>query len=58
MRRLPPWIVFFLLALAVLMLVVGWEERHEVGYVPVVLGVVWLLFTAAAAKNVLADEEH
>lgn len=56
MRRLPPWIVFCLALLTVVMLWVGWDERHEVGYVPFGLGVLWVLFTLGAAKGVLADE--
>lgn len=58
MRRLPPWMVLFLGLLGILMLVVGWDERHHVGYIPVILGVLWLLFTAASAKGILAEEEH
>lgn len=58
MRRLPPWMVLFLFLLAALMLYVGWDERHHVGYVPVLLGILWGLFALGAAKGMTAPEDH
>ncbi len=58
MRRLPPWIVLFIAGLGVLMLAVGWDERHHVGYVPVILGVLWLAFALISAKGILAEEKR
>lgn len=56
MRRLPPWIVFFLAVLAVLLLVVGYVDRHHVGPLPMVLGALWAVFTLAAAGAMFKPE--
>jgi len=56
MRRLPPWVIFFLLVLSALMLFVGYEERSHVGPLPAVLGVAWVLFTLASAGAMLRPE--
>ncbi len=58
MRRLPPWLVVCLAVLSVLMIWVGWDERHHAGYLPFAMGILWAVFTLAAAKGVLADEKH
>lgn len=57
MRRLPPWVVFFLLVLGVLMLFAGYKDRQEVGPLPIVLGVVWVLFAFAAAGGMFRPEK-
>lgn len=56
MRRLPPWIVFFLAVLAVVLLVIGYEDRHEVGPLPMVLGALWVVFALAAAGAMFKSE--
>jgi hypothetical protein len=56
MRRLPAWVVFFLVVLTVLMAWIGWVERDHVGPVPLVLGAVWALFTLGAARGMLKPE--
>ncbi len=48
MRGLPLWMLGVLGALAVLLLFVGWEDRHEAGYLPFIMGIVFALFTLAA----------
>ena len=48
MRGLPLWMLGVLGALAVLLLVVGWEDRHNAGYLPFIMGIVFALFTLAA----------
>lgn len=58
MRRLPPWLVLSLAVLSVLLIWVGWDERHHAGYLPFVMGILWGLFTLVSAKGVLADEKH
>jgi|GEM_PF-455954 len=55
-KRLPIWIVTTLLALGVLLTWGGWYDRHEAGYIPFVLGVVWVLFALAAVPRVFADD--
>jgi hypothetical protein len=37
-----------LAVLAVLLLVIGWHDRHEAGYLPFVMGIVFSLFTLAS----------
>ena len=56
MKRLPIWIVTVLLALGVLTTWAGWYDRSEVGYLPFVLGILWLLFALAALPRVFADD--
>ncbi len=56
MRRLPVWVVFLLVVLTVLLIVVGYEERHHVGPVPVILGVLWAAFTLGALGGMLKPE--
>lgn len=58
MRGLPAWMLTLLVVLAALLVVIGWEDRHEAGYLPFILGVLWALFTLAAigAKVRFEDE--
>ena len=55
-KRLPIWIVTSLLILGVLTIAAGWYDRSEVGYIPFVLGILWVLFALAAAPRVFADD--
>lgn len=55
-KRLPIWIVGALLVLGLLTTYVGWIDRHEVGYLPLALGMLWTLFALAAAPKVFADD--
>jgi hypothetical protein len=48
MRGLPAWMLALLLALTVLLLVIGWHDRGEAGYLPFVMGIIFALFTLAA----------
>lgn len=48
MKGLPVWILGTLVVLTVLLLVVGWHDRHEAGYVPFIMGFVFAFFTLAA----------
>ncbi len=56
MKKLPIWIITVLLCLGILTTSTGWYERHEVGYLPFVLGILWILFALAAAPRVFADD--
>lgn len=58
MRRIPPWIVFFLVVLGIFLAIVGWHDRHHVGYFPFVLGIVWILFGLACGPRMWANEEE
>jgi hypothetical protein len=48
MRGLPVWMLAGLAVLSALLLWIGWDERHEAGYLPFVMGIVFALFTLAA----------
>ncbi len=56
MKKLPIWMVTTLLLLGVLMTWAGWYDRHEVGYLPFVLGILFILFGLASAPRVFADD--
>ena len=56
MRRLPPWMLLVLLAISVLLVWVGWDDRQEAGYLPFIFGIAWALFTLASLGGALKDE--
>jgi hypothetical protein len=56
MKRLTPWIVAGLVVLAVLMTWVGWDERHEAGILPFVIGLAWLAIALASVGRIGAPE--
>lgn len=58
MKGLPVWILATLVVLTVLLLIVGWHDRHEAGYLPFILGIVFALFTfAALGAKARGDED-
>ena len=60
MRGLPAWMLALLVALTALLLWIGWEDRHEAGYLPFVMGIIFALFTLAsvgAKARPPADDE-
>jgi len=58
MRGLPAWMLTLLAVLTALLLVIGWEDRGEAGYLPFIMGVLFALFTLASigAKVRFEDE--
>lgn len=58
MRGLPAWMLAVLTVLTVLLVVIGWEDRHEAGYLPFILGLLFAVFTLASigAKVRFEDE--
>ena len=48
MRGLPLWMLGGLAVLSALLLFIGWEDRHEAGYLPFVFGILFSLFTLAS----------
>lgn len=56
MRRLPIWMLAILAALTVLLLLVGIDERREVGPVPIVLAVIWGLFILGSLPKVFSRD--
>ncbi len=58
MRGLPAWMIGVLVVLAVILLTVGWDERHEAGPVPFIMGIVFALFALGAVGGRLRGEFH
>jgi hypothetical protein len=63
MKGLPIWMLAALGALAALLVFLGFEERHEIGPVPLIVGILWALFTFASIGGALRgalgpDAEH
>lgn len=58
MRGLPVWMLALLTGLSALLLVIGWEDRHEAGYLPFVMGIIFALFTLAALGGKARGEEE
>ncbi len=56
MKKLPIWIVTVVLLLGIITTYVGWIDRHAVGYIPFVLGILFVLFALASAPRVFADD--
>ena len=48
MRGLPAWMLAVLAVLTALLLVIGWEDRHEAGYLPFIMGIVFAFFSLAS----------
>jgi hypothetical protein len=48
MKGLPVWILATLVALTVLLLIIGWHDRHEAGYLPFIMGIVFAFFSLAS----------
>ncbi len=58
MRGLPAWILGGLVVLTVVLIYVGWHDRHEAGYLPFALGILFALFTFAAIGGRLRGEDE
>jgi hypothetical protein len=58
MRGLPAWMIAVLAALTALLLVIGWDERHEAGYLPFIMGVLFALFTLGAIGGRVRGEDE
>ncbi len=58
MKRLPAWMIGMLVLLTALLLWVGIDERHHIGPVPIVLGVIWVLFILATAPKIFSRDDH
>lgn len=56
MKGLPVWMHATLVVLTVLVLVVGWDERHHAGYLPFILGIGFALFTLASIGATVRDD--
>jgi hypothetical protein len=57
MKGLPAWILGGMTVLAALLLIVGWQDRHEAGYLPFIMGIVFAVFVLASAGAKARSEE-
>ena len=58
MRGLPAWMIALLAGLTALLLVIGWQDRHEAGYLPFIFGILFALFTFAAIGGRVRGEDE
>ena len=58
MRGLPIWMIGLLAILAALLLVIGWDDRDEAGYLPFVMGLIFAVFTLAAIGGRVRGEDE
>ena len=58
MRGLPVWMLALVAGLSALLLVVGWHDRHEAGYLPFILGILFALFALAAVGGRVRGEDE
>lgn len=58
MKQLPMWMIVTMAVLALLMTWVGWIERHEVGWAPLIVGVIWIAFSLASLGGWLAQDSE
>jgi hypothetical protein len=58
MRGLPFWMIGLVAILSALLLVIGWHDRDEAGYLPFIMGIVFALFTLAAIGGRVQGEDE
>lgn len=56
MRRIPAWIILILAVLAVVLIIVGYQVRHEAGILPMILGILWALFVLGSAPKIFSQK--
>lgn len=57
MKGLPAWILGGMAILAALLLIIGWDDRHEAGYLPFIMGIIFAVFVLASAGAKARSEE-
>ena len=58
MRGLPFWMIGLVAILSVLLLIIGWHDRDEAGYLPFIMGIVFALFTLGAIGGRVQGEDE
>lgn len=58
MRGLPLWMIGLLAVLTALLIVIGWHDKDEAGYLPFILGIVFALFTLGAIGGRARGEDE
>ena len=57
MKGLPAWLLAGMAILAALLLVIGWNDSGEAGYLPFIMGCVFAIFTLASIGARVRSEE-
>ncbi|HTI35058.1 MAG TPA: hypothetical protein VL422_15385 [Miltoncostaea sp.] len=58
MRGLPFWMIGLVAILSALLLIIGWHDRDEAGYLPFIMGIVFALFTLGAIGGRVQGEDE
>ena len=58
MRGLPFWMIGLVAILSALLLIIGWHDRGEAGYLPFIMGIVFALFTLGAIGGRVQGEDE
>ena len=58
MRGLPFWMIGLLAVLTALLLIIGWHDKDEAGYLPFIFGILFALFTLAAIGGRVRGEDE
>ena len=58
MKGLPTWMLVILVGLTALLVVIGWNDRHEAGPLPFIMGLVFALFTLGAIGGRVRGEDE
>jgi hypothetical protein len=58
MRGLPFWMIGLLAILTALLLVIGWHDHEEAGYLPFIMGIVFALFALGAIGGRVRGEDE
>ena len=57
MKRLPIWMLLGLVGVSALLIWVGLKEQDQLGPLPLILGIVWTLFTLGSIPKAFADDD-
>ena len=58
MRGLPFWMIGLVAILSALLIVIGWDDHDEAGYLPFIMGILFALFTLAAIGGRVQGEDE
>ena len=57
MKRLPIWMLLGLVGISALLIWVGLKEQDQLGPLPLILGIIWTLFTLGSIPKAFADDD-
>lgn len=58
MKGLPIWMIGLVAILSALLLVIGWHDRDEAGYLPFIMGILFALFVFGAIGGRVQGEDE